>query len=55
MCREAILIFEDDDRFKAVERPKEREDLFDDRITELEKKVIWLKILSVCVCLGVYS
>lgn len=36
--REAILIFEDDDRFKAVERPKEREDLFNDHITELEKK-----------------
>nr|GEW53715.1 pre-mRNA-processing protein 40A-like isoform X1 [Tanacetum cinerariifolium] len=36
--RDAILIFEDDDRFKAVERPKEREDLFDDHITELEKK-----------------
>ncbi|KAK9080223.1 hypothetical protein SSX86_001899 [Deinandra increscens subsp. villosa] len=34
----AIPIFEDDDRFKAVERSKDREDLFDDYITEREKK-----------------
>lgn len=34
----AIAIFEDDDRFKAVERAKDREDLFDDHVQELEKK-----------------
>ncbi|XP_023760424.1 pre-mRNA-processing protein 40A isoform X1 [Lactuca sativa] len=34
----AIAIFEDDDRFKAVERFKEREELFEDHIMELEKK-----------------
>ncbi|XP_024976547.1 pre-mRNA-processing protein 40A-like isoform X2 [Cynara cardunculus var. scolymus] len=34
----AIAIFEDDDRFKAVERSKDREDLFEDHIMELEKK-----------------
>lgn len=34
----AIAIFEDDDRFKAVERFKDREDLFEDHIMELEKK-----------------
>ncbi|KAL8244339.1 hypothetical protein R6Q59_010597 [Mikania micrantha] len=34
----AIAIFEDDDRFKAVERSKDREDLFDDYIMEREKK-----------------
>lgn len=34
----AIAIFEDDDRFKAVERYKDREDLFEDHIMELEKK-----------------
>lgn len=34
----AIAIFEDDDRFKAVERSKEREDLFEDYLVELEKK-----------------
>ncbi|KAJ0799529.1 putative WW domain, FF domain, FF domain superfamily, pre-mRNA-processing factor Prp40 [Helianthus annuus] len=31
-------IFEDDDRFKAIERLKDREDLYDDYITEREKK-----------------
>ncbi|KAJ9567002.1 LOW QUALITY PROTEIN: hypothetical protein OSB04_002968 [Centaurea solstitialis] len=34
----AIAIFEDDDRFKAVERSKDREDLFEDHVMELEKK-----------------
>ncbi|KAI3673052.1 hypothetical protein L6452_39162 [Arctium lappa] len=34
----AIAIFEDDDRFKAVERSKDREDLFEDHLMELEKK-----------------
>ncbi|GFZ16863.1 pre-mRNA-processing protein 40B [Actinidia rufa] len=34
----AIAIFEDDERFKAVERAKDREDLFEDYIEELEKK-----------------
>ncbi|KAI7744431.1 hypothetical protein M8C21_017311 [Ambrosia artemisiifolia] len=34
----ASAIFEDDDRFKAVERFKDREDLYDDYIMELEKK-----------------
>lgn len=34
----AIAIFEDDDRFKAVERAKDREDLFEDHLMELEKK-----------------
>ncbi|KAA8545747.1 hypothetical protein F0562_020802 [Nyssa sinensis] len=34
----AITIFEDDERFKAVERAKDREDLFEDYMKELEKK-----------------
>ncbi|GFY89502.1 pre-mRNA-processing protein 40B [Actinidia rufa] len=34
----AIAIFEDDERFKAVERAKDREDLFEDYIVEHEKK-----------------
>ncbi|KAL6647668.1 hypothetical protein ACP70R_015105 [Stipagrostis hirtigluma subsp. patula] len=34
----AILMFEDDERFKAVERPKEREDLFENYLVDLHKK-----------------
>ncbi|XP_042470246.1 pre-mRNA-processing protein 40A-like [Zingiber officinale] len=34
----AIIKFEDDERFCAVERPREREDLFESYITELQKK-----------------
>ncbi|XP_019165292.1 PREDICTED: pre-mRNA-processing protein 40A-like isoform X3 [Ipomoea nil] len=34
----AISIFENDERYKAVERAKDREDLFQDYIEELEKK-----------------
>ncbi|KAL6880484.1 hypothetical protein ACP4OV_012049 [Aristida adscensionis] len=34
----AILIFEDDERFKALERPREREDLFENYVVELRKK-----------------
>lgn len=33
-----ISIFENDERYKAVERPKDREDLFEDHIKELERK-----------------
>ncbi|KAF3629504.1 hypothetical protein T459_28809 [Capsicum annuum] len=35
----AIFIFEHDERFKAVERAKDREDLFEDYVEELDKKV----------------
>ncbi|KAF3647276.1 hypothetical protein FXO38_18746 [Capsicum annuum] len=35
----AISIFEHDEHFKAVERAKDREDLFEDYVEELEKKV----------------
>ncbi|PHT67135.1 hypothetical protein T459_31560 [Capsicum annuum] len=34
----AISLFEHDERFKAVERAKDREDLFEDYVEELEKK-----------------
>lgn len=34
-----VTMVEDDERFKAVERVKDREDLFEDYIEELEKKV----------------
>jgi hypothetical protein len=40
LCSKAILMFEDDERFKAVERPREREDLFENYLVELHKKVI---------------
>lgn len=32
-------MFETDERFKAVERPGEREDLFESYMVELQKKV----------------
>jgi pre-mRNA-processing factor 40 len=32
-------MFEEDERFKAIERPREREDLFENYIVELHKKV----------------
>jgi pre-mRNA-processing factor 40 len=31
-------MFEDDERFKAVDRPREREDLFENYLVELQKK-----------------
>lgn len=34
-------MFGHDERFNAVERPKEREDLFENYLVELQKKVIW--------------
>lgn len=36
----ALSLFENDERFKAVDRPRDREDLFDNYIVELERKVI---------------
>lgn len=35
-----ISIFENDERYKAVDRSKDREDLFEDYIKELERKVL---------------
>ncbi|KAF0919608.1 hypothetical protein E2562_030724 [Oryza meyeriana var. granulata] len=34
----AITMFEDDERFSAVERPREREDLFENYLIELQKE-----------------
>ncbi|CAL4949397.1 unnamed protein product [Urochloa decumbens] len=34
----AILMFEDDERFKAVELPREREDLYENYLVELQNK-----------------
>jgi pre-mRNA-processing factor 40 len=34
-----MSLFENDQRFKAVDRPRDREDLFDNYIVELERKV----------------
>ncbi|XP_013592190.1 PREDICTED: pre-mRNA-processing protein 40A isoform X1 [Brassica oleracea var. oleracea] len=34
----ALSLFENDERFKAVDRPRDREDLFDNYIVELERK-----------------
>jgi pre-mRNA-processing factor 40 len=33
-------MFEDDERFSAVDRPREREDLFENYLVDLQKKVI---------------
>jgi hypothetical protein len=35
-------MFEEDERFKAVERPREREDLFENYIVEVHKMVLIL-------------
>ena len=35
----AVSMFENDERFKAVERSRDREDLFESYIVELERKV----------------
>lgn len=40
LCSKAITMFEDDERFSAVERPREREDLFESYLMELQKKVL---------------
>lgn len=43
----ATAMFENDERFKAVERPRDREDLFESYIVELERKVtIYCFVLS---------
>jgi hypothetical protein len=39
LTSKAMSLFENDQRFKAVDRPRDREDLFDNYIVELERKV----------------
>ena len=36
----AITMFENDERFNAVEKSRDREDLFESYMVELERKVI---------------
>lgn len=44
-----MSLFENDERFKAVDRPRDREDLFDNYVVELERKVnIWLFLGGFC-------
>lgn len=44
LTSKAINLFENDERFKNVERPRDREDLFDNYMVELGRKVIsWLR------------
>lgn len=38
-------MFENDERFKAVERARDREDLFDNYMVELERKVTSLFLI----------
>lgn len=40
MISKAVTMFENDERFKAVERARDREDLYESYIVELERKVI---------------
>lgn len=42
----ALLMFEDDPRFLAVEKDREREELFEDYMVDLERKVCAFS----CVC-----
>ena len=44
--RKAVKIFGDDERFKAVERARDREDMFEEYLAELGKKVsfFWMGI-----------
>ncbi|PHT69361.1 hypothetical protein T459_28848, partial [Capsicum annuum] len=42
----AISIFEHDERFKAIERDKDREDLFEDYVEELEKKSPYIEMMK---------
>lgn len=39
MISKAVTMFENDERFKAVERARDREDLYESYIVELERKV----------------
>lgn len=39
LISKAVSMFENDERFKAVERARDREDLFESYIVELERKV----------------
>lgn len=39
MISKAVTMFENDERFKAVDRARDREDLFESYMVELERKV----------------
>ena len=39
LISKAATMFENDERFKAVERTRDKEDLFESYIVELERKV----------------
>lgn len=40
MISKAVSMFEEDERFKALDRPAEREDLFKNYLVDLQKKVV---------------
>jgi hypothetical protein len=40
-CSKAVAIFENDERFKAVERDRDRKDMFDSFLEELVNKVYY--------------
>lgn len=50
----AVDMFQDDERFKAVERSRDREDLFENFIMELQKKVKFCYFSYSCMHLQTY-
>jgi hypothetical protein len=49
----AVSLFEIDQRFHAIERGREREELFEDYVLNLERKVWDILITLTCLCVGV--
>lgn len=50
----AISMFENDERFKAVERGRDREDLFESYIVELERKVMMFSFIENLINSNIY-
>lgn len=43
-------MFENDERFQALERERDRRDLFDDHLEELRQKVYFFSSVLMCLC-----
>lgn len=56
MClnSKAVTIFENDERFTAVERNRDREDLFESYIVELERKVMVHQLCHLALADGTF-
>lgn len=42
-------MFENDERFKALERERDRKDMFDDHLDELKQKVYLSSTFPICL------